>query len=195
MKLEHPIKNNDINNLSSKRNTFSKELHQIEKQMYASILKYNIMAGITRNLNFDTNENIDETFASHKSQDPEVEKFDRTIGLIEDMIMDEEFRSIQKRFLMKYAHEFDPELDENKLIYTDIHKEYLIIFENFITNKIKHSQSDFNLDQFMKQLEAHQNEVEEEIFEFLLTLTNFLTFKQWMLDYRRSPALDINSCV
>ncbi|CAF2047029.1 unnamed protein product [Rotaria magnacalcarata] len=153
------------------------------------------MAGITRNLNFNTNENIDETFVSHKSQDPEVEKFDRTIGLIEDMIMDEEFRSIQETFLIKYAHAFDPELDENKLIYTDIHKEYLIIFENFIINKIKHSQSDFNLDQFVKQLEAHQNEVEEEIFEFLLTLTDFLTFKQWMLDYRRSPALDINSCL
>jgi hypothetical protein len=50
----------------------------------------------------------------------------------------------------------------------------------------------------MKQLESRQEELEGEIFEFLLTFTDFLAFKEWMLDHRRSsslPLLDINSCL
>ncbi|UJR23664.1 hypothetical protein I4U23_026648 [Adineta vaga] len=156
------------------------------------------MAGTTIDLNFNDSEDVDETFASHKSNDPETEQFDRTIGLIEDMIMDEEFRSIQQTFLTKYAHEFDPDLDENKLIYTDIHKEYLNIIEDYVLNKIKRAQPEFNLDLFMKQLESRQDELEGEIFEFLLTFTDFLAFKEWMLDHRRAaklPLLDMNSCL
>lgn len=153
------------------------------------------MAGTTIDLN---TEDTDETFASHHSTDPETEQFDQTIGLIEDLIMDDEFRSIQQTFLTKYAHEFDPELDENKLIYTDIHKEYLNIIEDFVLNKIKRSQPNFNLDRFMKQLESRQEELEGEIFEFLLTFTDFLAFKEWMLDHRRAsslPIININSCL
>ncbi|CAF1590694.1 unnamed protein product [Adineta steineri] len=156
------------------------------------------MAGTTIDLNFNDTDDVDETFASHQSNDPETERFDRTIGLIEDMIMDDEFRSIQQGFLTKYAHEFDPTLDENKLIYTDIHREYLTIIEDYVLNKIKRSQPDFNLETFMKQLESRQDELEGEIFEFLLTFTDFLAFKEWMLDHRRSstlPVLDINSCL
>jgi ADP-ribosylation factor 2-binding protein len=152
------------------------------------------MAGTTIDLNFNNNEDIDETFASHESTDPETIQFDRTIGLIEDLMMDDEFRSIQQTFLKKYAHEFDPDLDENKFIYTDIHREYLVIIEDFVLNKIKCSQPNFNLELFMKQLESRQDELEGEIFEFLLTFTDFLAFKEWMLDHRRST-LDINSCL
>jgi len=153
------------------------------------------MAGTITDLNFNDSEDIDETFASHKSNDPETEQFDQTIGLIEDLIMDNEFRSIQQTFLTKYAHEFDPELDENKLIYTDIHREYLTIIEDFVLNKIQRSQPNFNLELFMKQLESRQDELEGEIFEFLLTFTDFPAFKEWMLDHRRSSTLDMNSCL
>lgn len=156
------------------------------------------MAGTTFDLKLNNDEEEDETFASHQSTDPETEEFDRTIGLIEDMIMDDEFRAIQQSFLTKYAHEFDPNLEENKFIYTDIHREYLTIIEDFIINKIKRAQPNFDLDRFMKQLESRQDELEGEIFEFLLTFTDFLAFKEWMLDYRRAtttPMLDINSCL
>ena len=156
------------------------------------------MAGTTIDLNLSNSEDVDETIASHQSTDPETMQFDRTIGLIEDLMMDEEFRSIQQSFLKKYAHEFDPELDENKFIYTDIHREYLAIIEDFVLNKIKRSQPNFSLDVFMKQLESRQEELEGEIFEFLLTFTDFLAFKEWMLDHRRAtslPSLDINSCL
>jgi ADP-ribosylation factor-like protein 2-binding protein len=143
---------------------------------------------------FDESEQVDETIVSHKSSDVQTEKFDQTIGLIEDLIMDEEFRSIQHKFLAKYADEFDPNLDENKFVYTDIHREYLKIIEDFILSKIERIQSDFNLNGFMKQLESRQDEFEGEIFEFLLTFTDFLAFKQWMLEHRQSN-IDIGTCL
>lgn len=152
------------------------------------------MAETSVDLNLNTTDDADETIVSHQSVDVQTEKFDQTIGLIEDLIMDEDFRSIQDDFLTKYAHEFDPNLDENKFIYTDIHQEYLKIIEEFILNKIKRTQTDFNLDAFMHQLESHQDELEGEIFEFLLTFTDFLAFKQWMLDHRQSKELDLGSC-
>ena len=137
----------------------------------------------------------DETIVSHKSSDVQTEKFDQTIGLIEDLIMDEEFRSIQQKFLGKYADQFDPNLDENKFVYTDIHREYLQIVEDFILSKIQRIQSDFNLNDFMKQLESRQDEFEGEIFEFLLTFTDFLAFKQWMLEHRHPPPVNLDTCL
>lgn len=154
------------------------------------------MAETTLNLNLNGEEDgEDETIAVHQSSDKETEKFDRTIGIIEDLIMDDEFRSIQDDFVTKYAQEFDPDVDENKFIYTDIHKEYLKLVEDFILKKIQRIQPEFNLDAFMKQLESHQDEFEGEIFEFLLTFTDFLAFKQWMLDHRQSKQIDLNSCL
>ena len=138
---------------------------------------------------------VDETIVSHKSSDVQTEKFDQTIGLIEDLIMDDEFRSIQQKFVGKYADEFDPSLDENKFVYTDIHREYLKIIEDFILKQIERIQPDFNLNDFMKQFESRQDEFEGEIFEFLLTFTDFLAFKQWMLEQRQSTSVDVDTCL
>jgi ADP-ribosylation factor-like protein 2-binding protein len=146
--------------------------------------------------NLDLNDQIDETIVCHTSVDKETEIFDRTIGLIEDLIMDDEFRSIQQLFVEKYSKEFDPTCEENKLIFTDIHREYLTVIEDFIINKIKRSQVDFDLNKFMKQLELRQDELfEGEIFEFLLTFTDFLAFKQWMIEHRQPASVDIGACL
>lgn len=153
---------------------------------------------IDLNLSKNDDDEEEETFVIHRSGDAETEQFDRTIGLIEDLIMDDEFRSIQQNFLDKYAKEFDLDTDENKFIYTDIHREYLTIIEDFIIKKIKNSEKNFDLDRFMKQLESRQDELEGEIFELLLTFTDFLTFKEWMVDYHRSTAcatIDVQTCL
>ena len=153
------------------------------------------MAKVVEDLNLNEEAEADETLAFHQSNDGDTENFDRTIGLIEDLIMDDEFRTIQQEFLDKYAKEFDPKVDENKFIYTDIHREYLKIIEDFILNKIKQTQKDFSLDAFMKQLESHPDEFEGEIFEILLTFTDFLAFKQWMLDHRQENTVDLQTCL
>ncbi|CAF1205098.1 unnamed protein product [Didymodactylos carnosus] len=140
----------------------------------------------------------DEIFASHASQDPETELFDRTIGVIEDMIMDDEFRRIQDQFLEQNCREFD-DSDENKLSYTTIHKDYLNIVENYVINQLKKKIPQFDLEPFMKQLTLRKQELEGEIFEFLCTFTDFLAFKEMMLDYKKSSEnagqIDTSSCL
>ena len=153
------------------------------------------MAKLVEDLNFNDETDVDETIALHKSADGDTEKFDQTIGLIEDLIMDDEFRLVQQEFLDQFAKEFDPKVDENKFIYTDIHQQYLKIIEDFILNRIKKSQKDFHLETFMKQLESHQDEFDSEIFEILLTFTDFLAFKQWMLDHRQENHVDVETCL
>ncbi len=49
-----------------------------------------------------------------------------------------------------YTH-FDSS-EENKLIYTDLHREYLGLIEKFIENELKERVKDFSMENFMSDL-------------------------------------------
>ena len=56
----------------------------------------------------------------------------------------------------------------------------------------------FVMEKFMKTLESHKDEIGEEIFDMLLSFSDFLTFKQMFLDYkaeREGNALDLGGLV
>ncbi|XP_038070055.1 ADP-ribosylation factor-like protein 2-binding protein [Patiria miniata] len=109
-------------------------------------------------------------------------KFDMTIGHIEDIIMEDEFQRLQNEFMEKnYLHFEDTE--ENKFIYTDIFKEYNLLIEKYIEDQLTARIPGFDMKDFSKQLEKRNN-LEGEIFEILLTFTDFMTFKEMFLDFR-----------
>ncbi|XP_041375342.1 ADP-ribosylation factor-like protein 2-binding protein isoform X2 [Gigantopelta aegis] len=110
-------------------------------------------------------------------------KFDVTVGHIEDIIMDDRFQEQQRNFLEKYYTEFD-DSEENKFIYTDIHREYISLIENHLNEELCKRMSDFSMPEFSKQLYERKNELEGEIFEMLLTFSDFMTFKEMFLDYK-----------
>ncbi|KAK3600953.1 hypothetical protein CHS0354_004160 [Potamilus streckersoni] len=110
-------------------------------------------------------------------------KFDVTIGHIEDIIMEEEFQTAQNEFLEKYYHEFE-DTEENKFIYTDLHREYVSLIEKYLNEELCKRMPDFDMGEFTKQLMARKNELEGEIFEMMLTFSDFLAFKQMFLDFR-----------
>ena len=58
-------------------------------------------------------------------------KFDQIIGCIEDVIMESNFQTMQDQFMEKNYRHFDDN-DENKLIYTTVHKEYVCIIFLFL---------------------------------------------------------------
>ncbi|BFZ12620.1 hypothetical protein BsWGS_15659 [Bradybaena similaris] len=109
--------------------------------------------------------------------------FDSIIGHIEDIIMEESFQTIQTSFLEKYYKEFD-NTEENKFCYTDIHKEYISTIESYLEEELKKRIQDFSMQEFFSNLQARRNELEGEIFEILLTFSDFLAFKEMLLDYR-----------
>ncbi|KAG7207485.1 hypothetical protein KM043_009117 [Ampulex compressa] len=109
--------------------------------------------------------------------------FDEIIGHIEDLLLEEEFHSIQQHFLDKYWEIFEP-VEENKLIYTDVFNEYNKAVENYIVNYLQKVIPNFDMNILLQYLNDKRAELEGEVFEVLSTFTDFVAFKEMFLDYR-----------
>ncbi|XP_071423491.1 ADP-ribosylation factor-like protein 2-binding protein isoform X3 [Pithys albifrons albifrons] len=123
------------------------------------------------------------------------EEFDVVVGYLEDIIMDDDFQIIQRSFLEKHYQEFD-DSEENKLIYTDIFNEYISLVEKYIEEKLLDRIRGFDMVAFTVSLEQHKDEMPGDIFDLLLTFTDFLAFKEMFLEYRAEKegrTLDLSS--
>ncbi|XP_044290241.1 ADP-ribosylation factor-like protein 2-binding protein isoform X3 [Varanus komodoensis] len=108
--------------------------------------------------------------------------------------MDDGFQLIQRNFMDKYYQEFD-DTEENKLIYTPIFNEYICLVEKYIEEKLLDRMPRFSMSTFISSLQQHKDEIAGDIFDMLLTFTDFLAFKEMFLDYRAEKegrALDLS---
>lgn len=124
----------------------------------------------------------EEDFAVSRSSDAEA-LFDTVIGNIEDIIMEEDFQNLQQSFMEKYYLEFD-DSEENKLIYTPIFNEYVDLLEKHLEHQLMERIPGFNMNDFIHSLKQHKDEVSGDIFDMLLTFTDFMAFKEMFIDYR-----------
>lgn len=109
--------------------------------------------------------------------------FDAVIGCIEDIIMEDEFQQLQQSFMEKYYSEFD-DSDENKLTYTPIFNEYVNLLEKHLEQQLMERIPNFNMNTFIQLLMQHKEEVPADIFDMLLSFTDFMAFKEMFLEYR-----------
>ncbi|XP_063976196.1 ADP-ribosylation factor-like protein 2-binding protein [Diachasmimorpha longicaudata] len=122
--------------------------------------------------------------ATKEGENKEIgETFDVIIGYIEDILMEPKFQETQQYFLEKYWREFDS-VEENKLIYMNIFDEYHKAIESYIEESLKRIIPGFSMDSLVKQLSDRSPELDGEVFEVLETFTDFLAFKDMILDYR-----------
>ncbi|XP_030646450.1 ADP-ribosylation factor-like protein 2-binding protein [Chanos chanos] len=124
----------------------------------------------------------EEDFAVTKSSDADA-AFDAVIGSIEDIIMEDDFQQLQQNFMEKYYLEFD-DSEENKLSYTPIFNEYIELLEKYLEQQLMERIPGFNMSAFTNSLKQHKEEVSGDIFDMLLTFTDFMAFKEMFLDYR-----------
>ncbi|EDO40548.1 predicted protein, partial [Nematostella vectensis] len=111
-------------------------------------------------------------------------KFDTTVGHLEDIIMGREpFQTIVKNFMEEHYQHFE-DTEENKLIYTDIFKEYVNKIEKYIDEQLHRRMQSFNMEEFMKNLQRRPEQIDGDIYDILISFTDFLAFKQTMLDYK-----------
>ena len=69
-------------------------------------------------------DNCDDEFeVMHAGGNAEDDKFDVTVGALQEILMDEDFERMQKEFSNKHCLQFEA-TEENKLVYTDIFKQY-----------------------------------------------------------------------
>ncbi|KAG8518344.1 ADP-ribosylation factor-like protein 2-binding protein [Galemys pyrenaicus] len=124
----------------------------------------------------------EESLALSVSSASEAE-FDAVIGSIEDIIMDTEFQVLQRNFMDRYYQEFE-DTEENKFSYTPIFNEYLSLVEKYIEEQLLRRIPGFNMAAFTTTLRHHKDEVTDDIFDMLLTFTDFLAFKEMFLNYK-----------
>ncbi|XP_020335395.1 ADP-ribosylation factor-like protein 2-binding protein isoform X2 [Oncorhynchus nerka] len=124
----------------------------------------------------------EENFAVSNSSDSDA-AFDAVIGSIEDIIMEDDFQHMQQSFMEKHYLEFD-DSEENKLTYTPIFNEYIELLEKQLEQQLMERIPGFNMSTFTQLLKQHKDEVSGDIFDMLLTFTDFMTFKEMFIDYR-----------
>ncbi|TGZ70318.1 hypothetical protein CRM22_003276 [Opisthorchis felineus] len=118
-------------------------------------------------------------------RDEMISPFDEVIGYLEDIIMSNEFQEIQEQFLENNCYAFE-DSDENKLCYTSIHDEYVDTVEKFLEEQLRCQIPSFNMEDFLNRMSENKGDLDGEIFEMLYTFTDFVSFKEMMLDYKKA---------
>lgn len=126
---------------------------------------------------------MDEDNFAVSSSSAEDTAFDAVIGCIEDIIMEDEFQQLLRSFMDKHYMEFEGS-EENKLSYTPIFNDYVDLLEKHLERQLMEKIPGFNMNSFIELLVQHKEEVPVEIFDMLLTFTDFMAFKEMILDYR-----------
>ncbi|XP_041125488.1 ADP-ribosylation factor-like protein 2-binding protein isoform X1 [Polyodon spathula] len=130
----------------------------------------------------------EEDFAISNSSDADA-AFDAVVGYIEDIMMvsfnwaGDEFQQLQRNFMEKHYLEFE-DSEENKLSYTPIFNEHIDLLEKYIEQQLTERMPGFSMSAFTTSLQQHKDEIAGDIFDMLLTFTDFLAFKEMFLDYR-----------
>ncbi|XP_053640868.1 ADP-ribosylation factor-like protein 2-binding protein [Cherax quadricarinatus] len=127
-------------------------------------------------------EEMEEVLASDKTQD--TLQLDSLVGHIEDIILSNEFSTLRENFLKKHCHLFDDN-DENKLEYMDIFKQYTNLIEGHIEKELSSRASGFQMSLFLQELTS-SCALDGEVFDLLMTFTDFLSFKTAMLEIKQS---------
>uniref|UniRef100_A0A8D2JEC2 ADP-ribosylation factor-like protein 2-binding protein n=1 Tax=Sciurus vulgaris TaxID=55149 RepID=A0A8D2JEC2_SCIVU len=104
----------------------------------------------------------------------------------------------EESFALSFSSASDAEFDAvNKHIYMPIFNEYISLVEKYIEEQRLERIPGFNMAAFTTTLQHHKDEVAGDIFDMLLTFTDFLAWIFWMfLDYRAEKegrGLDLSS--
>mmetsp|Transcript_5536 Transcript_5536/g.16828 ORF Transcript_5536/g.16828 Transcript_5536/m.16828 type:complete len:145 (-) Transcript_5536:1158-1592(-) len=101
--------------------------------------------------------------------------------------MDADFEEEREAFCRRHCGEFE-DTEENKLVYTDIFSRYTALVERCIEAKLTASVPGFSMGEFMAMLDSRKDELVMEVFDLLLTMGDFQSFKEMMVDYRNEAA-------
>eukprot|EP00735_Rhodelphis_limneticus_P013131 TRINITY_DN6655_c0_g1::TRINITY_DN6655_c0_g1_i1::g.20285::m.20285 TRINITY_DN6655_c0_g1::TRINITY_DN6655_c0_g1_i1::g.20285 ORF type:complete len:209 (-),score=43.90,sp/Q5ZKW5/AR2BP_CHICK/44.96/5e-32,ARL2_Bind_BART/PF11527.3/5.4e-27 TRINITY_DN6655_c0_g1_i1:540-1166(-) len=139
----------------------------------------------------------DEFFLSNDGGDAEEDEFDVIIGKLEDILMDDAFVRTQNQFLAKHCGVFEDN-EENKLEYTSLFEEYNQLVEQYLERRLTEEIPNFSMDKLARLLETRtKEELEGDVFDLLLTISDFISFRELMIDYKkgRNIAPDSGFCI
>ncbi|CAH8618197.1 unnamed protein product [Heterobilharzia americana] len=118
------------------------------------------------------------------SQEPSSD-FDIVVGHLEEIMMSDDFQNVQDKFMNENYNEFE-DTEENKLCYTEIHDRYIDTVERTLEKELRERIPNFSMRSFMDSLVPNSDHLDGEVFEMLYTFSDFLAFKEMMLDYKKA---------
>ena len=118
------------------------------------------------------------------TKDSDNYKFDLFTEALQEKVIEDSFETKQNDFCEKYYKVFE-EKDENKLEYTKIFNEYTKTMEEFLEKELAKRVKEYKVDEFYKLLESKKFKIDEQLLDTLLDLSEFNSFKQMMLSYKR----------
>lgn len=128
-------------------------------------------------------EGTEETYLE-TSGSAEEQEFDMVCGAIEEiLIMDEEFLSVQRGFCDAHYSIFEDK-DENKVEYTALFSEYTALMERTLEQRLAERVPGFDMRRFEMQLIDRKDEIGGEIFDLLLSFSDFGEFKATMVAHK-----------
>jgi len=131
----------------------------------------------------DDGDQTEEVYLETSGSAEEVE-FDGICGAIEEiLIMDEEFLSTQRQFCDEHCRIFE-DTEENKMEYTGLFGQYTALMERTLEERLASKVPGFSMRRFEMQLIDRKDEIGGEIFDLLLSFSDFSEFKATMLAHK-----------
>jgi len=134
----------------------------------------------------------DDTDVIVKCDNAEENRFDVTVGALEDLLVEPRFAAAQNSFMEKYCEVFDDN-EENKLAYMPIYQQYVKLLESLIESHLAQTVPSFSLLEFCKQASTKkEDDLSSDVVDVLLSLSDFSTFKFNILQFKRDRAARSN---
>ena len=118
--------------------------------------------------------------ANHGTGNEDDDYFDQVVGCLQEIILDPEFDTMVKTFSNQNCMQFEA-TEENKLVYTTIFNQYTTTIEAHINNQLSEMIDGFNMERFISLLDTRKDQIEEQIYDLLLSFSDFESFKEMML--------------
>eukprot|EP00823_Brevimastigomonas_motovehiculus_P002797 TRINITY_DN1669_c0_g1_i1.p1 TRINITY_DN1669_c0_g1~~TRINITY_DN1669_c0_g1_i1.p1 ORF type:complete len:250 (-),score=69.52 TRINITY_DN1669_c0_g1_i1:409-1086(-) len=120
-------------------------------------------------------------------------QFDTIVGVLEELLMEPILQETQRHFMDRYVDQFE-DTQENKLIYTDIFREYVDLVEKTIETYIQKKIPTFTLQNFSTELaKRSSDEIAGDVFDVLASLGEFTAFKELMLARKRELSSGVDA--
>ncbi|CAE7311906.1 ARL2BP, partial [Symbiodinium sp. CCMP2456] len=114
--------------------------------------------------------------------------FDSQVGALQEAVLDDSFQDVLNAYCREHCHHFE-DTEENKLIYTELFNQYAELIEGHLERQMASAIPGFSMAAFLEELSRRgEDEIDAAVLDLLISLTDFMSFKQQMLMVKAGDA-------
>ena len=130
---------------------------------------------------FNGNGEEDDFIITGGPSNAEDAAFDQQVEALQEAVLDDAFQEVLNAFCREHCHHFE-DTEENKFIYTDLFNQYSALIEGHLEKQMTSAIPGFSMNDFLEELAKRgEDEIDCAVLDLLISLTDFLSFKQQML--------------